>query len=121
MRHTAKAPVLFCDDGDTEVELPSRWEICCSCDGEGTTSRHVECDGGGFTASEWAEEDDDFREDYMAGAYDSACDECGGSGKVKVADRERMSAEENKAYDEQLQADAEFRAEQAAERRMGCW
>lgn len=41
-----------------ETTLPTRWEICGSCDGDGTTSR--------------------------------ACDECHGSGKVRVIDYDRL-------------------------------
>lgn len=114
-----KAPTLFTDDGDTETELPWKWAICDCCDGHGGTSRHVECDGGGFTSSEWAEQDEDFREDYLAGRYDRPCDECSGSGKIQIADYDRMSPEDIKAYEQQLSDDADYHAMCAAERRMG--
>lgn len=115
----SKTPVLYCDDG-SEIDLPTKWEVCGSCEGRGTTSRHVECDGGGFTSSEWAEQDQDFREDYLAGRYDRACNACGGRTTVKVVDYDRMSPEQAAAYDSQLAADSYCRAEEMAERRMGC-
>ncbi len=111
-------PILYLE-GDEEIALPCRWAICDCCDGHGKTSRHVERDGGGFTASEWAEEDPDFREDYMAGRYDRACDECGGSGKVEVVDEARMTPEHIAAWHQQCREDAEMRAIERAERRMG--
>lgn len=113
-------PILFCDDGDTEIELPCKWEICSSCDGHGTDrGASVECHGGGFTSSEWSEQDDDFKEGYLRGDYDRPCQGCGGSGKVQVADYARMSPEDLTAYEDQLSADADYRELCAAERRMG--
>lgn len=111
---------LLDDDGEPTRELPWRWEICDCCDGHGKTSRAVECDGGGFTASEWAEQDCDFREDYLAGVYDRPCPECRGAGKVKAVDEDRLTDEERAEYEAQADADRAYRAEIAAERRAGC-
>ncbi len=106
-------------DGAGDVEVPFRWAICPTCDGHGTDrGASVECDGGGFTASEWAEQDEDFRNDYLAGVYDRACSHCEG-GKVKVADESRMSPEEVEAWRAQCEDDWEYDAMCAAERRMG--
>lgn len=113
--------VLFCDDG-TERTLPTRWAICGACDGDGRTSRHIERACGGFTASEWAEEcdgDPDFADDYFAGRYDRACDECDGSGKVREVNEEALSDEDREALREQREADRYLAAERAAERRWG--
>ncbi|MES1993164.1 MAG: hypothetical protein V4457_06060 [Pseudomonadota bacterium] len=55
-----------------------RWAICSRCDGEGKHSGHL----GAFTGSEWEQEDDDFKERYMQGDYDRACERCEGTGKV---------------------------------------
>ena len=119
----SKGPMLLkdCENGEQlEVDLPFVWEICPCCDGHGTDrGASVERDGGGFTASEWAEEDDEFKEEYLSGFYDRPCRECNGSGKVKVADYSYMLPEDIEAYEQQLSDDADFRAMCAAERRMG--
>lgn len=117
----AKAPTLFkeTEDGDVEIALPFRWEICGHCQGHGKTSEHVECDGGGFTSSEWAEQDEDFRHDYIAGRYDRASASCGGAGKVQVADLDKLSEEDRKLYEEQLRGDAEIEEIHRMERLMG--
>lgn len=107
------------DDDGLEHEVPTRWEICDTCDGEGKHSRAVERDGGGFTSSEWAEEDPDFREDYLAGRYDQPCDTCQGSGKVRVPDYDRMPPALRALVEAHERDEAEYRAICAAERRMG--
>lgn len=117
-----QGPILYLGDteeaGDVEVHLPWKWAICDACNGNGTTTAHVECDGGGFTSSEWADQDDDFREDYLAGRYDRPCPHCEG-GKVRVPDEARMSPKHIKAWHEQCESDAEIDAIHAAERMMG--
>ena len=105
--------ILYLDD--KEIVLPTRWEICDCCNGDGKTSRHLGC----FTSSEWADQDEDFRHDYMAGHYDRRCDECGGSGKVRVVDEDRLTRAQLKAWNEQCQFDADYEALCAAERRVG--
>jgi len=66
------------------TDKETREETCGKCRGQGVTTSHVERDGGGFTGSEWAELDDDFRDGYMAGHYDKRCTACNGTGKVTV-------------------------------------
>jgi hypothetical protein len=39
--------------------MPGHWVICGECLGSGGTSAHL----GSFTASDWADEDPDFRDD----------------------------------------------------------
>lgn len=121
-RNEIKGPILYLGDtedaGDVEIVLPWKWAICDSCNGNGTTCSHVECDGGGFTGSEWAEQDEDFQRDYMAGNFDRPCPHCEG-GKVKVPDEDRMSPEYIAAWHKQCESDAEIDAISAAERRMG--
>jgi RecJ-like exonuclease len=115
----ATKPILFCDDG-SEIELPIRWEICTRCEGCGTDrGASVECDGGGFTSEEWAEQDDDFKQDYLAGRYDRPCAYCDGSGKVQRADRKRMTKEQWRDYVAQCREDALDRRIERMERAMG--
>lgn len=109
------------DTGDTVLTLPARWAICGCCQGCGTDrGASVECDGGGFTGSEWAEQGEDFQRDYLAGFYDRPCEPCKGSGKVLVVNRAQADRKLLKEYDAHLREEQEYRAMCAAERRMGC-
>jgi hypothetical protein len=64
----------------------------------------------------------EFLEDYMAGHYDRTCERCGGAGKIKVPDRQRMTKVQRKEWDAKCQADAECYSERMWERRMlGDW
>ena len=105
------------------VAFPAKWEICQACKGNGTTSRHIECDGGGFTASEWAEQDEEFRQDYMDGLYDRECCDCNGLGRVQTIDVDAIRGWRQKlllrAYWEQEKDSRDIDAMMAAERRMG--
>ena len=112
-----KNPTLFCDDG-SEIELPFKWEICSVCEGRGKSSAYL----GAYTRDDMDEAGPEFMEDYMAGNYDRACDACNGSGKVKVADRAKMTTAQRTEYDAQLKAEADCDAEERAERRqLGEW
>ncbi len=55
------------------------WAICSYCHGNGVSSAYL----GAFTEDETAE-GPDFYEDYMEGYYDRACENCDGSGKMRV-------------------------------------
>jgi hypothetical protein len=101
-----------------EVELPWRWEICARCDGHNRNCEHVESDGGGITASEMAELGPEFMEDYMNGVYDRPCPYCEG-GKVKVADRSRMTKSQWRKYVAQQRDDADYEQMCRMERMMG--
>jgi hypothetical protein len=114
------------DEGDEEetFKVPSKFEVCSECEGHGTDrGRSVECDGGGFTASEWNEicaEDDEFAENYFSGRYDRTCECCKGLRVVQVIDRDLADPNVIKRYDEKMQFDAENAAMRQAEMRMGC-
>ena len=115
--------LMIDDDGwEEEVFLPAEWEICDSCQGEGTTTRHIEPDGGGFTSSEWSEacyDDPDFPEDYFRGVYDQPCPECNGSGKILVVDEKALDEKTLERYENQRRFEAQIRAEEAYQRRYG--
>jgi RecJ-like exonuclease len=106
---------------ETEYDLPAKFEICPSCDGCGTDrGRSVECDGGGFTASEWAEQDEEFKEQYLSGFYDRQCETCKGhTGRILVVDEERCDPKILKLFHEHCQSEREFAAERAAELKYG--
>lgn len=117
---------IYSNTTEHEVSFPAKWVICPDCEGCATDrGRSVECDGGGFTASEWADQDEDFREDYMAGRYDQPCSYCKGLGRVQEIDEEVIDrggwrqAIFYRAYLAQMKDDAEIDAIHAAERRMG--
>lgn len=110
------APILY--TGDDEVELPWKWAICPRCDGHNRNCEHVECDGGGFTSDEWAEQDDDFKEAYLRGDYDRPCPYCEG-GRVKQVDWPKLTRAQKRAWNAQVRADREDRAIERMERMMG--
>lgn len=109
-------PTLFDPETEEHDPLPHKWEICGGCRGEGKSSAYL----GAFTREDMEEEGPEFMEDYCSGFYDRACDECGGSGKVAVVDRARMTKDQRKAYDAQCREEAEYQAIAEAERRAGC-
>lgn len=77
--------------------LPSCWEICDHCGGNGTRDNPAFSNG---LSQEDFEEDPDFREDYMSGRYDVRCDDCDGAGKVLVPDEDRCTPEQKSALDQ---------------------
>ena len=100
-------------DGNTGEVYPAKYEVCPVCDGKG---KHVnpDIDRNGLTAEDFAE-DPDFAESYRSGVYDVACNGCGGRRVVLVPKHE----DGKQALADAWQEDAQYRAEVAAERRMG--
>ena len=106
------------ETGDVvEVVIPSKFEVCSRCDGRG---KHVNpsVDGHGISREEF-DEDPDFEEAYFRGDYDVVCLECGGNRVTLAADWAKMDAAEKEMYNDHLRQEREYRAEVAAERRMG--
>lgn len=104
-------------DGE-EMHIPARYEVCGTCQGNGShVNRSV--DGNGITAEEMIELGDDFREDYLSGVYDVACEECDGLRVVPVPDEGRATAEQIAAYDSHMRDEIEYHALVEAERRVG--
>lgn len=100
--------IVTLDDG-TEHELPTRWAICSNCSGEGRHAKNL----GVINRDEWGTEE---LEDYFAGRFDSTCECCRGSGKVREIDEDATEPALLEAYRAEVQA----RREMAAERAMGC-
>lgn len=88
-------------------DWPTVWAICDDCRGSGTRS----LGGASFTASEWAEWDQDERDEYREGFYDRPCSACEGSGKVLEPDTENMSADQLEDFRAWLDCEAESAAE----------
>jgi hypothetical protein len=112
-----KPPTLWDEDAETEIELPTKWEVCGTCDGKG---KHVNpsIDAGGLTGEDFGD-DPEFHDSYMRGAFDVTCSQCAGRTTVPVVDWDRLTPEQTKAYESQQQDDASYEAERLAERRMG--
>lgn len=111
--------VLWCDDCDDavrgycdcELEIPAKYEVCGRCGGRGVHD-HPAFEDGFNGSEEWC--DQDFLEEYQAGVYDVPCSECGGRNVVLVPDEKRLTPQMREA----LEAEYQFQAEAAAERRM---
>ena len=58
------------------VTVPDDW--CETCRGTGTQALH----GIAITSDEYSTWSEDMVADYFGGAYDTACDMCGGSGRI---------------------------------------
>ena len=79
------------EDGDEiETDFPAKFEVCGTCEGEGT---HVNpsVDSHGISQEEF-DEDPDFREKYMSGQYDVTCNECRGLRVVPAVNVEACDA-----------------------------
>lgn len=109
-------PIKVYNPDGSISSIPSRWAICGSCQGDGSSSRYL----GAFTSDDMADLGPEFFEDYARGVYDRECDECEGSGKVLEIDLDRATSEQILAYERSGEALAELRVMEAAERRMGC-
>jgi len=111
----AKTMQFYADLDEKEQIIPAMYGVCPTCDGKG---KHVNpsIDSHGISPEEF-DEDPGFREDYFSGMYDVPCVECGGDRVVPVPQGtpEQMKLIEAAIRDEML-----YRAECAAERRMGC-
>jgi len=125
MRTSIIVPI-YTNRDQIDVSFPACWAICPACEGNATTTRHIECDGGGFTASEFAEachEDEDFAEKYFGGAYDRPCPDCKGLGRIQVIDEDAVTGWRERIFLRAFQAQERdsraIDAIQAAERRMG--
>lgn len=108
----SRDPVVYKDDD--EIPLPTRWRICSHCQGDGMSSAYL----GAFTGDQMRE-DPDFAEEYMQGRYDRTCDECNGSGKVKVVDYHKCDPELYELYIEQRRESRAVDEMAEMERRMG--
>ena len=100
------------DGSEEEVQLPAKWEICTTCEGEGKSSAYL----GVIQPEDW---DPEELEDYMRGVYDRRCEDCKGEGKTLEVDLDRMPTELRTAYEAYLEEEYQYRRICEAERRMG--
>lgn len=110
-------PQLTDDDGN-EIELPTHWGVCPTCNGAGKhVSASIDCNG---LSDEDFADDPDFAEDYRAGRYDVTCTTCGGRTTIQVVDYDRLTPAQHKLLHDHDRWEAEDRAYRIAEARMGC-
>ena len=100
-----------------EERVPTIWEICYRCEGEGN---HVNpaVDGNGITPDQF-NEDPDFEAAYFSGVYDVPCYECDGAGKIRVLDEDRATDAQKQDIQKWVESDQETEAIRQAEMRMG--
>lgn len=111
--------VTVIDDDGSEVtyDLPTKWEVCHICNGEG---KHVNpaIDAGGLSAEDFAE-DPDLAENYFSGAYDVPCNGCGGMRVQKVVDEVKCDPALLEEYYRQEQENRDIDLAAANELMMG--
>lgn len=105
------------DDAGNEVpvKVSAHYEVCPTCQGKGSHVNRA-IDGHGMTYDEMYDAGTEFVEDYLGGTYDVPCEECKGLRVVLVANEDDPNYA---AYREDRQAEAEYQAQLAYERRMG--
>jgi DnaJ-class molecular chaperone len=98
---------------EEEVEIPTVWQICDTCRGEGKSSAYL-----GVISPE-DEADDDWMEDYTHGRFDKPCNVCKGLGRVAVPDEQWLDANPDirDRYEQDMDEEAAYEAECRAERR----
>lgn len=106
---------LYLEDKVHTISLG--WEVCPTCNGKGKHT-NPSIDAHGISSDEFAE-DPDFAEDYHRGIYDVPCYECKGRTTSLGIDLKNTSAETLKYIEDWFRDEASYRAEVAAERRMG--
>lgn len=110
-----EAPTVWVDD--EPVALPTKFDVCPVCEGNGT---HVNpaIDAGGLSSD--AMDDPDFMDSYREGHYDITCDACAGRRVVPVVDESQCTPDMLAQWHQQQDDDADYRALCAAEIRAGC-
>jgi len=103
--------VLLNDLSGLDVEAVA--EVCPICNGTGTMV-NPNIDAHGISPGEFAE-DPDFADEYHRGAYDMVCSGCRGYRVVLIP----VNVDDKTEFEGCKREDAAYRAEVAAERRMG--
>lgn len=112
---------VYGEDGLVRLKLPTKYEVCPSCEGHGKYVNPA-IDGNGITGDEWEEMGEESQEMYLSGGYDVTCEECGGNRVVEVLDESRATPEQTRAVTGWERDCAESRADEAAEARaFGYW
>ena len=99
-RREGPLPTVEAFKSFTEEPVPTKYEVCPTCDGHGT---HVNpaIDSHGLGAEDFY--DEDFAEAYFSGAYDQDCHECNGKRVVEVINENLVDPEVLESYYEYVQ------------------
>jgi len=107
-------------DGMLCVSLPAVYEVCNRCQGQGT-HWHPAFDNGITQEDRERDWDDDSWDELMNGAYDVQCSECKGERVTPIPAATTADTDVAQGfYDAYWEDEMAYRAEVAAERRMGC-
>lgn len=105
-------------EAETETELQTRWIVCSTCNGAGTTVFGWGANGDyAVHTQEDFDEDPDLAERLSSGFYDKPCPTC--SGRTTVKDP-IIPKNLEKAYNRYLEEEAYDREVRRAEMRYGC-
>lgn len=97
-----------------------KWAICPGCEGHGKCGNPAFMNG--LSSSEWADMEPNEQAVDLGVVFDTTCHDCGGSGKVKLADVSKMNYAQKRElvrYRRELELDTQIRQEDAIARRMG--
>jgi len=104
---------------DVEIPLPSKNEVCGTCQGYGSHDHRGIIDG---ALTEDQVRDPDFMEDYQNGNYSVPCEECRGANVVLVVDEYVLDHDDPplmKAIRDAQESVANYNRASAREREMG--
>lgn len=114
-----KMTITFEDDDGVEHELPGKFILCHTCDGKGSQALHgIAIPMDEFMGPDW---DDESRQAYFDGDYDTVCPTCHGKRVMLVIDTDACPKKLLKQYEAFQDAIAETDAIEAQERRMEAW
>lgn len=103
------------DSNEETVALPAKYKVCLRCRGRGVHDWWA----GGMTSQEMDEQGPEFREDYLAGVYNKACEMCQGQRVILLVDVDRLTAPMRARFDAAEELRHQYEMERAHERRMG--
>lgn len=96
------------------TKFPAKWEICHRCEGNGT---HGNPAFDGMSVSITPDNDEEFWDNLRQGFYDVQCNECNGTGKLKVIDEARATPEQIADYADWERSKYEMEQEERMEMR----
>lgn len=99
----------------TKCDIIFHWEICSSCEGNGSHSKHL----GALTYQDMYDMDDEEIHKIGTGYYDKDCTRCDGTGKTREIDVERMPEDVALYIEEYFRNSYDMMMDRRAEMMMG--